>query len=65
MSETIPGMIISHLVITDNCRSGRDDTATFDDAVNRLRKEFLLSMKGWKKGKNAKFHIVASVEPKR
>lgn len=63
---SIPGIKAKHAIISDTCREKGDDGA-FDEAVGVLYQEYVKLTTGpWPKGKNAKFHLVLTVDyPKK
>lgn len=61
--SAIPGMNAVHAIITPTCRSNKTDMGAFDEAVERLRQEYLTCLRG--RGEDgSQYHVVLSVEPK-
>lgn len=58
----IPGLKAVHAIITDECRENRTDEGAINEALRRVREEFLACAPAWPLGKNTKFHIVLTVE---
>lgn len=58
----IPGVPAKHAIITDTCRTGRGEDGAIDEALKRLRDEYLNCARGWPVGKGVKFHIALIVE---
>ena len=59
---TIPGSKAKHCIVTDACRENRGDWPAVDEALERLREEALLCIKGWQNRPGAQFHFVLTVE---
>jgi hypothetical protein len=63
MSESrIPGITTKHAVIRDGCRTGRGEMEAFNEAVARIREEYVALCRGWPVGKGAQFHLVLTLE---
>lgn len=58
----IPGTVAKHAIIRDECRTGRGEMAAFEEAVARLRAEYIALLPGWPTGRGAQFHVVLTVE---
>lgn len=58
----VPGITAKHAIITPECRAGRTDLGAFDEALDRLRTEYLkvLDLRGEEGPAN--YHLVLSVE---
>lgn len=62
MSQTvIPGLKAQHVIISDACIKLHGADGAFNIAVERLKKDYDLSVKGWK-GKGAKLHLCFVVQ---
>lgn len=61
----IPGAKAAHAVISDNCRDAHGDEGAFDEAVRRLREEYLTCLNGWKGTPGVQFHLVLNIESPR
>lgn len=59
MNTTIPGIKAVHAIITPTCRMNRTDAGAFDEAVRRLRDEYIACLRGAVTGN---FHLVLTVE---
>ena len=62
-ASSIPGMKAEHAIITDACRENRGDEGAFDEAVRRLREQYIACVAGWKDRPGVKFHVALTVEP--
>ena len=63
MSEArIPGIKTLHLVISDECRSGRGEDGAIDESLRRIRDVYLDILKFWADKPGVKFHVVLTVE---
>lgn len=60
----IPGIAAQHAIITDVCRTNRGDEGAIDEALTRLKKEFLSTVEYWPIGTGTQFHLVLTVEAK-
>ncbi len=61
--SAVPGMNAKHAIITPACRANKTNMGAFDEAVERLRKEYVNCLLG--RGEDgAQYHVVLSVEPK-
>lgn len=49
-----------HAVITPTCRANKTDMGAFDEAVERLRRQYLQSVEGW--GDAANYHLKLELE---
>lgn len=58
----VPGIAAKHVIITDKCRTNRGTEGAFDEAVSRLRKEYLETQPYQPIGKDTKFHLILTVE---
>lgn len=61
----IPGINARHTIITDECRSSRGDMGAFDEAVRRLRMEYVIITKMRHEEKDLNLHLVLTVEDKK
>ncbi len=59
----IPGRIVKHRWITDECRANKDDEGAAREAVESLYTEALVCMVGWQHRPGVRFHFVLTVEP--
>ena len=59
---TIPGIKAKHCFITDTCRQNRTDEGAIDEALARIRAEFMQVASGWDVGNETRFHVVLTVE---
>jgi hypothetical protein len=57
---TVPGITAKHAVITPVCRANRGIAEAFDEAVRRLRDEYLACQTPG--NDRAAFHLVLTVE---
>jgi hypothetical protein len=62
VSTTLPGIKAKHAVITPTCRL-RGDEVVIDEALARLRSEFLAIVPHWP-AETSEFHVVLTVSPK-
>lgn len=63
MSEAkIPGIKALHAVITDACRQGRGEEGAIDEALARLRDQYLGLAKFWSDKGGVQFHLVLTVD---
>jgi hypothetical protein len=63
MKQTmVPGTKAKHCVITDTCRSNRGDNEAINEALRRIREEYLACVDGWPVGKGVEFHVVLTVK---
>lgn len=58
----IPGLKARHAIIKDACRTSRGNEGAIDEALARLKEEYLSCVDGWEIGKGAQFHLVLTVE---
>lgn len=61
MTTTTPGMTAHHAIITPTCRENRGIDGAINEALMRIRAEYLLCQVPENDG--AKFHVVLTVEP--
>ena len=62
MRDTIENRVTAyHAVITPECRDGRGDTGAIDEALKRIRNEYLACLPGWS-DTSAKFHVELYIE---
>ena len=60
--SNVPGINACHAIITPTCRTNKTDMGAFDEAVERLRKEYIVCLEG--RGEDgSNYHVVLSVEP--
>jgi len=57
----IPGIKARHVTITDECRENRGEYAAFQEAMERIFREYCETLKYWPIGKGAGFHLVLTV----
>jgi hypothetical protein len=62
MMATIPGSIIRHAVISDECRTGHGDQGVADEALARAKESIELILNWWAQGSGAKVHVVVTLE---
>ena len=62
MPTKIPGIQAKHAIISDNCRQLRGDEGAIDEALDRLKQEYVKLMEHWPLGKEVKFHVVLTVD---
>lgn len=60
MSTKIPGIKACHAIVTPVCRENKD-LGAFDEAIERLRNQYMNSVKA-EANKKSNFHIVLTVE---
>jgi hypothetical protein len=60
MAMQVPGVTAKHAIITPVCRTGRGVEGAFDEAVRRLREEYLACQTAG--NAEASFHLVLTVE---
>jgi hypothetical protein len=53
-----------HCIITDNCRELHGEIGAFNEAVKRLRDEYIEIVKGHKQGIGSQIHLTLSIERK-
>jgi len=58
----VPGIMAQHCIVSDTCRTNRTDGGAFNEAMERLRQAYRDCCKGWPIGKEAKLHLVLTVE---
>lgn len=58
----ILGIKSHHSIITDDCRIGRTDMGAFEEAVERMRKDYISAIDNYKVGFGAKFNMVLTIE---
>lgn len=58
----IPGIKAVHAIISPTCRTNRGIEGAFDEAVRRLREEYLACQ--GEHNKDSNFHVVLTVERK-
>jgi hypothetical protein len=58
----IPGIPAKHAVITDQCRRNHGAFGAVDEAVARIKQEFLACIRHHPLGRDTKFHLVLTVE---
>lgn len=58
----IPGTPAKHCIITEACREGRGDHGAIDEALARIRAEYLECVNGWLVGSGPRFHLVLTLE---
>lgn len=67
MMATIPGIVAVHAIVTPNCRRvdrGTDDPAlaAFEEAVNRLRQEYMATLRYRGAADEWNAHLVFTVD---
>ncbi len=63
--SAVPGINARHAIITAECRRARNNIGAFEEAVDRLRQEYLHCLAGILiDDTDTKFHLVLSVERK-
>lgn len=62
MTTTVPGIKAQHAVISDDCRLNRGNRGAVDEAIARVRVEYESLLEHWPIGKEAKFHLVLTVD---
>jgi hypothetical protein len=63
-TTTIPGIKGSHAIITPTCRANRGVYGAWDEAVQRMRAEYLACCQG-DANTAASFHVVLTVDRPR
>lgn len=58
----LPGIKAQHAIITDTCRQNRGDEGAIDEALARLKQEYLATLKFWPIGKDVTFHVALTVD---
>ena len=56
-----PGVSARHAIISDQCRINRGNEGAIDEALARIREEFLQIAPKWELGNNTTFHVVLTV----
>lgn len=57
-------MKAKHAIITDECRTNRGDEGAIDEALRRLREEFLVLATIWPIGQGTRFNVILDLEVK-
>jgi len=57
----VPGITAKHAIVTPTCRASRGVEGAFDEAVKRLREEYIICA-GLECNATANFHLVLTVE---
>lgn len=60
----IPGIKAVHAIITDTCRENRGDEGAIDEALRRVKEEYMACAPVWPAG-TVQFHVVLTVERKK
>ena len=58
----VPGIKSKHAIVSDACREKWGDIGALNEAIRHIRAEYVRLLKHWPLGKDAKFHLVLSVE---
>lgn len=62
--QKIPGIKAHHAIITDACRRAQGgDSAAFDEAVRRIKVEYVRAVAGRAVQKGVEYHLVLTVLP--
>lgn len=61
----IPGLALSHQIITDECRTNRGDAGAFEEAVQRIRDRYDWCAERSPAGRGVKLRLVLLVERPR
>lgn len=61
----VPGIKAQHAIITDECRAGRGEEGAIDEALARIRAEYLLCVPPWRGTRGVNFHVVLTVDSLR
>lgn len=64
-TTSIPGILSKHLMISDTCREAHGDEGAIDEALAKLRADYLGLLKAWPRGKGARFNIALAVDYNR
>ena len=58
----VRGLKALHAIITDACRQGRGNEGAIDEALRRIRQEYLACVAAWPLNRGVKFNVVLTVE---
>lgn len=58
----LPGLKALHAIISDDCRRNRGDEGAIDEALRRVREEYLACVRSWHPHKGVKFNVLLTVE---
>jgi len=66
LGARVPGIMALHAIITKQCRLNRTDEGAVDEALARIKSEYVKLMESWPvEGKPVQFHVALTVEYKR
>ncbi len=61
-SASLPGSVLVHFVIGDECRQNRGDAGALDYVINRLVRGYESVVAGWSPKSGVKIHVALTVE---